>query len=137
MKNLLRSIVLFLLFLPFIGCDIESVDSMNSDQTRDAALSSEAGPCDNFQAYVKFVNSGDLTTNFTVYDSNNDVITTENLLSNNSSDIKSMESNVKVHIMVRNPEFAFKKTISLKTCLLYTIQIDENNEFSTQYSPQF
>lgn len=134
MKNLLKSVMLMLLMLPFIGCEAEPVDTVNPNQSRfnlESLAELPSGPCENAESFAKFANYGDFETNFIVYDSDGNVLSREFLSPNDFSGAKEINSNEKLTIKIRNSENSFRKTIGVSPCTIYSFVIDSRNNVIT------
>ena len=128
MKNLLKSVMLLLLTMSLIGCESEAIENVN-DQSRESSISTANGPCENLQALAKFVNYGSYETDFKVYDSDGVILTSDLLIPDNSSDLKPISTIDKVTLVISNSGTSIRKTLDLKSCMLYTFVIDAENAF--------
>ena len=125
--------MLVLLIVPLIGCESESIEKLNQDQSRlnlENSITVDGGPCEDLQTFTKFVNYGSYDTDFTVYGTDGTILTSEFLTPQHSSDLKSITPTAKVTVVLRNSGYALRKTVSMKTCMLYTFAIDASNTFT-------
>ncbi len=130
MKNLLKSVMLVLLIVSFIGCESEPINTFENQSRLNFADSPNVPlePCENLQSFAKFANFGNQITDFILFDSAGDILIREYLSPFQSTDLlRISSSDEKLTVQIRNSGNSFRKTIGVQTCMIYTFMIDENN----------
>ena len=130
--------MLIVIVMTFFNCETESQNIEVDNSARinlENSFVTAAGACQSLSSVSKFANYSMYDTDFVIYDKDGNVLTSEmNLLSGETSALKSVNPETTVILTIRNSEIAMSKPMKMKICMLYTFVLDQNNRLTSYKS---